>query len=104
VRRKPKEVNTHQKTDPIRVKINTTFAVGNTQAFASQFNEDGELVLELPPGTTVQRLLERLPAIGASEDWSDLFLHVFINHRSVGFDHLLRSGDVIDIHIPLSGG
>lgn len=97
-------MNAHHKTDPIRVKINTTFAVGDTQTLASQFNEDGELVLELPPGTTVQQLLERLPAIGAPEDWSDLFLHVFINHRSVSFDHLLKSGDVIDIHIPLSGG
>lgn len=97
-------MNAHHKTDPIRVKINTTFAVGDTQTLASQFNEDGELVLELEPGTTVQQLLERLPAIGASEDWSDLFLHVFINHRAVGFDHLLKSGDVIDIHIPLSGG
>jgi len=97
-------MDVHHKSEPIRVKINTTFAVGNTEAFAAQFNENGDLVLELEPGTTVQRLLERLPAIGAPEDWSDLFLHVFVNHRVVAFDHLLESGDVIDIHIPLSGG
>jgi len=97
-------MNEPLRTKPIQVKINTTFSIGNTEAFRSQFNESGDLILELEPGTTVQELLERLPAIGAPENWSDLFLHVFVNHGVVGFDQVLEPGDVIDIHIPLSGG
>jgi len=97
-------MNKPLRTKPIQVKINTTFAIGNSEAFSSQFNENGDLILELEPGTTVQELLKRLPAIGAPENWSDLFLHVFVNHGVVGFDQVLEPGDVIDIHIPLSGG
>jgi len=97
-------MNNSLRPKPIQVKINTTFAIGNTEAFSSQFNENGDLILELEPGTTVQELLERLPAIGAPENWSDLFLHVFVNHGVAGFDQVLEPGDVIDIHIPLSGG
>jgi len=97
-------MNSRMKNKPIQVKINTTFAIGNTEAFNSQFNRNGDLILELEPGTTVQDLLMRLPAIGAPENWSDLFLHVFVNHKVAGFDQVLEDGDIIDLHIPLSGG
>ena len=92
------------KNKPIKVKINTTFAIGNTEAFSSQFNRNGDLILELEPGTTVQDLLMQLPGIGAQENWSDLFLHVFVNHKVAGFDQVLEDNDILDIHIPLSGG
>ena len=70
-----------EKKRPIRIKINTTFAIGDTAAFQSQFNQNGDLILELDPGSTVQELLLRLPGLGAPENWSDLFLHVFVNHK-----------------------
>jgi hypothetical protein len=89
---------------PIRVIINTTFAIGDTAAFHSQFNQNGDLILELEPGSTVQELLLRLPGLGAPENWSDLFLHVFVNHKVAPFDRVLEDNDVLDIHIPLTGG
>ena len=92
------------KNKPIKVKINTTFAIGNTEAFNSQFNQNGDLILELEPGTNIQDLLMRLPAIGDPKNWSDLFLHVFVNHKMAGFDQVLEDRDILDIHIPLSGG
>jgi hypothetical protein len=96
--------NAPVKNKPIQVKINTTFAIGNTEAFGAQFNRNGDLILELEPGTPVQDLLMRLPAIGSPENWSDLFLHVFVNHKVAGFDQVLEDKDILDIHIPLSGG
>jgi hypothetical protein len=97
-------MNSQTKNKPIHVKINTTFAIGNTEAFSSQFNRNGDLILELGPGTTVQELLMRLPGLGAPENWSDLFLHVFVNHIVAPFDRVLEENDVLDIHIPLTGG
>jgi hypothetical protein len=93
-----------QEKRPIRVKINTTFAIGNAAAFNSQFNQNGDLILELDPGSTVQELLLGLPGLGAPENWSDLFLHVFVNHKVAPFDRVLEDNDVLDIHIPLTGG
>ena len=60
--------------------------------------------MELEPGTTVQDLLLKLPSIGSPDEWGDLFLHVFVNHKNVGFDRVLEDKDIIDLHIPLSGG
>lgn len=92
------------KNKPIKVKINSSFAIGHTEAVVSQFNKKGDLIMELEPGTTVQDLLLRLPSIGAPENWADLFLHVFVNHKVAGFDQVLEDNDIIDLHIPLSGG
>jgi hypothetical protein len=89
---------------PITVKINTTFAIGNTEAFGAQFDPNGDLILEVKPGTTVEELLLRLPGLGSPENWSDLFLHVFINHKVAPFDRVLEDRDILDIHIPLTGG
>jgi molybdopterin converting factor small subunit len=97
-------MNSRIKSKPIKVKINTTFAIGNTEAFSTQFNRNGDLILGLEPGTTVQDLLMQLPGIGDPENWSDLFLHVFVNHKVAGFDQVLEDGDILDLHIPLSGG
>jgi molybdopterin converting factor small subunit len=97
-------MDTRTKNKPIQVKINTTFAIGNTEAFSSQYNRNGDLILELEPGTTVQELLQRLPGLGSPENWSDLFLHVFVNHQVAPFDRVLEDQDILDIHIPLTGG
>lgn len=98
------EMNQPFVQNPIRVKINTTFAIGDTAAFASQFDQNGDLILELESGSTVQDLLRRLPGLGNPENWSDLFLHVFVNHKNAPFDRVLEDQDVLDIHIPLTGG
>ena len=58
-------------SEPITIKINTTFAIGNTEAFGAQFDRNGDLILELEPGTTVEELLRRLPGLGSPENWSD---------------------------------
>jgi hypothetical protein len=92
------------KNKPIKIKINTTFAIGNTETFNAQFNRNGDLILELDPESTVQDLLLLLPGLGAPENWSDLFLHVFVNHKVAPFDRVLEDNDVLDIHIPLTGG
>lgn len=93
-----------KKSKPVRVKINTSFAIGAAAAFQVQYDQQGDLYLELSPGSTVQDLLRRLPGLGSPENWSDLFLHVFVNHRNAPFDRVLEDQDVIDIHIPLTGG
>lgn len=92
------------KKNLISIKINTTFAIGAAAAFAEQLDRNGDFTLELDSGTTVEQMLTRLPGLGAPENWSDLFLHVFVNHRVAPFDRVLADQDVIDIHIPLSGG
>jgi molybdopterin converting factor small subunit len=97
-------MDSRMKDNPIKVKINTTFAIGNSEAFNSQFDRNGDLFLELKAGITVQELLLGLPSLGPPENWSDLFLHVFVNHKVAGFDQVLEDNDILDIHIPLSGG
>jgi hypothetical protein len=97
-------MNSLTEDKPIRVKINTAFAIGDTGAYESLLDERGDLILEFGPGATVQDMLLRLPGLGSPENWSDLFLHVFINHRVAPFDRVLEDQDVIDIHIPLTGG
>jgi len=89
---------------PFAPEVRRQFHLGNTEAFNWQFNQNGDLILELEPGTNIQDLLMRLPAIGDPKNWSDLFLHVFVNHKVVGFDQVLEDQDILDIHIPLSGG
>ena len=41
-------------SEPITIKINTTFAIGNTEAFGAQFDRNGDLILELERGTRVK--------------------------------------------------
>ena len=88
----------------IKIIINSSFAIGHTEAFKTHFNKSDEIVKEVEPGTTVYDLLLQLPSLGDPKNWSDLFLHVFINHKMAGFDQVLQNGDIIDLHIPLSGG
>ena len=92
------------KTKPIRVKINSVYTVGQTDAFHSKFGTEEDFTMELEPGTTVEDLLLQLPGIGGPDEWDDLMLHVFVNRNIVGFDQVLKDHDVIDLHIPSSGG
>ena len=89
---------------PIKVKINSTYAVGRTEFFNSQANQDGDIIMELEPGTTVEELLLKLPSIGSPEHWDNIMLHVFVNEEIAGFDRILEDNDIIDLHLPVSGG
>ena len=92
------------KTKPITVKINSCYTVGQTDAFRSRFGTEDDFIVQLDPGTTVEDLLLQLPGIGGPEEWDDLMLHVFVNHHVVGFNKVLEDNDVVDLHIPSSGG
>jgi molybdopterin converting factor small subunit len=92
------------KKEPIRVKINSCYTVGQTDTFRSKFGNEDDFIIELDPGTTVEDLLLQIPGIGSPEEWDDLMLHVFVNRRIVGFDKVLKDDDVVDLHIPSSGG
>ena len=88
----------------MKIHLRSTYAVGSSGG-----NDEGNAptagsLVELAPGGTVQELLERFPALGASESYDDIMIHVFVNGRLRGFDHTLEPGDVVDIHIPVSGG
>ena len=92
------------KSKRIKVIINSSFAVGRSEEFESQVGEGGDIVLELEPGTTVEGLLHQLPSIGPPDRWDDIMLHVFVNQEIAGFDRVLENNDIIDLHIPVSGG
>jgi molybdopterin converting factor small subunit len=88
----------------IKVKINSSYAVGRTEAFGLQVKDGRDIIMELEPGTTVEELLLQLPSIGSPEYWDDIMLHVFVNEEIAGFDKVLEDNDIIDLHIPVSGG
>lgn len=92
------------KKDPIRVKINSCYTVGQTASFRSKFGSEDAFTIELDRGTRVEDLLLQIPGIGSPEEWDDLMLHVFVNRSIVGFDRVLEDNDVVDLHIPSSGG
>jgi len=60
--------------------------------------------VDLEEGATVRDLLWALPSLGPSEQWDDIMIHVFVNGELKGYDYPLRNGDVVDLHIPVSGG
>jgi hypothetical protein len=100
----PKKGGQGMKGKPIKITINSSFAIGQAEALTTKFNQRDDIVMEINPGTTVYDLLLQLPSIGDPKNWSDLFLHVFVNHKVAGFDQVLQDKDIIDLHIPLSGG
>ncbi len=86
------------------VRIRSSFAVGRTEQFQSRFGSGQDLLLQIAPGTPVGGMLRMLTELGPAHAYDDMMIHVFVNGKAVGFDHLLRDGDVIDLHIPVSGG
>lgn len=70
----------------------------------SSFHDNDTSIIELETGTTVEGMLVKMPFIGIPERWDDIMLHVFINHKIAGFDQVLNNNDLIDLHIPASGG
>ena len=88
----------------MRVKIRSFFAVGVTDHLRPHFASGKDLIVEVEAGTDVEALLQKLPALGPPESFDDMMLHVFVNGRLQGFDCVLKPGDIIDLHIPVSGG
>lgn len=90
--------------EKIKIKLKSSFAVGSTEEFMKSFLEGHEVIMELDKGTTVEGLLMSLSSIGSPDEWDDMLLHVFVNEVVKGMDHVLEDGDIIDLHIPISGG
>jgi len=88
----------------MRVRIKSTFAVGPSKRLQSQFASGEDLYLEVESGTTVEGLLHQLSSIGPPEEWDDIMINVFVNRKLRGFDYVLQPDDVIDLHVPVSGG
>ena len=88
----------------IKVKIQSSFAIGQTVEFLSRFATGQDTILEVDPGTTIERFLSQLSSIGSPDEWDDIFLHVFVNGEVKGMNYVLLPEDVVDIHIPVSGG
>ncbi len=88
----------------MKIKIRSTFAVGATSHMGNESPKQGEFNLDIKEGTTVGDLLESLPSLGPSHQFDDIMIHVFVNGTLKGFDHILQDGDILDIHIPVSGG
>jgi molybdopterin converting factor small subunit len=88
----------------MKIRIKSLFAVGATDHLKDTPGSGKEMLMEIEEGTTVDELLKTLPAIGPPEQFDDIMLHVFVNGRLKGFDYVLQSGDVLDLHIPVSGG
>jgi len=88
----------------MRVQIKSTFAISLPEDLRRAFMSDKPLVMELEAGERVIDLLRRLPCIGPEEQFTDMMLLAFVNGRVRGFDHVLETGDVVDLHIPVSGG
>lgn len=61
-------------------------------------SRDGAGVVDLDPGATVRRLMERL---GIPAEMSRI---VLVNGQDVEDDERLQPGDVVDVFPPLAGG
>ncbi|MBW2121300.1 MAG: MoaD/ThiS family protein, partial [Deltaproteobacteria bacterium] len=87
----------------MKITLRSTFAVGGTTG-AERASKGGAQTVDLEEGATVRDLLWALPSLGPSEQWDDIMIHVFVNGELKGYDYPLRNGDVVDLHIPVSGG
>jgi molybdopterin converting factor small subunit len=88
----------------MKIRIRSFFAVGATGHLKEPSGAEKKMLMEIREGTTIEALLNTLPAIGPPEQFDDIMLHVFVNGRLKGFDYVLQPGDVLDLHIPASGG
>lgn len=88
----------------MRVEIRSMYTVVLTKELRSRMSNIGSLLLDLEEGTDVEALLRSFPHLGRPEAYDDIMIHVFVNGKLKGFDYVLKEGDVINIHIPVSGG
>jgi molybdopterin converting factor small subunit len=87
-----------------RITIRSTYAVGAAPDRRSGIVSGKDLRMDLHPGSSVEDLLRRMPELGPPESYDDMMLCVFVNGKRRGLDHVLKDGDVLDFHIPSSGG
>jgi len=87
-----------------KVTIRSTYAVGASPERRSEILSGKDIRVEVAPGSRVEDLLRRMPELGPPESYDDLMLCVFVNGKRRGLDHVLENGDVLDLHIPSSGG
>jgi molybdopterin converting factor small subunit len=88
----------------MKIRLRSTYAVGLTAGRSERDAPDSRDEIELASGTTVLEMLESFPGLGPPDFYDDIMIHVFVNGSLRGFDHILEHGDVVDIHIPVSGG
>ncbi len=88
----------------MKVKIHSTFAIGMTQTPQGRSPSNGPMKVGVQPGPTVEELLEKLASLGPKDQFDDMMLCVFVNGVLRGYDHILQPEDVIDLHMPVSGG
>lgn len=88
----------------MRIRIRSTYSIGAACGLQSPSGADGSLVIEVQEGATVRCALLKMSGIGSPCDWDDMLLIVIVNGTLRGFDHVLADNDVIDLHIPVSGG
>ena len=70
----------------------------------SKHGSGRDFTIEIETRTTVEGLLQSLSSLGPTQAFDDIMIHVFINGKVPGFDYVLQPQDVVDIHIPVSGG
>jgi len=85
------------------IKIRSYFAAGLPDDLWSQFISGDSLVVEVEPGTSIEGLLRQMPWLGLGGVSDDMIL-VFVNGQQQALNYVLQSEDVIDLHIPASGG
>lgn len=88
----------------MQITIRSTFAFSGTDEQRAKISSAENLTVEIAPGTTVEALLNRFPSLGPPGSYDDMMLHVFVNGKLQGLDYVLAPQDVIDLHIPVSGG
>jgi molybdopterin converting factor small subunit len=89
---------------PIPIRIRSVYAIGLTDHLLSQLASGKDNAIEIDAGTTVKELLQRLSSLGPVKAFDDIMIHVFVNGTVQGFDYVLQPQDIVDIHIPVSGG
>lgn len=87
----------------IKVKIGSFFATGLPADLLSQYTSGDSLVVDVEPGTTVGELLKKLPWLGLGESFEDMLI-IMVNNQQQHLNYILQSEDILDLHIPASGG
>lgn len=80
----------------MRISLRSTFSIGGS-------GTDNGKVIELKEGSTISDLIN-LIFKDKKEALEQGMLIAIVNGKVRGYDHILRDGDTIDLHIPVSGG
>ncbi len=81
----------------MRIRLRSTFSIGDSGL------NNGKLI-HLKDGSTVNDLINIIYSSHQKESLEQGMLIAIVNGKARGFDHPLRDGDTVDLHIPVSGG